>query len=123
MIISEFQTFLIVILDNIKHCLIILSCLSFLFSIACLFISKDSSTTIDEEEWLIKWSKKIAVLFCILVILATIVPNTKQMLQIIIIPKIVNNEQIQNLSTDAIQAISLLINGVKDEPTNDKTDR
>lgn len=122
MIISEFQTFLIVILDNIKHCLIILSCVSFLFSLACFLISKDSST-VDEEEWLIKWSKKIAILFCILITLATIVPNTKQMLATLIIPKIVNNEQIQNLSADAIQAISLLINGVENEPTNNKTDK
>ena len=124
MIISEFQTFLIMILDNVKHCLIILSCLSFLGCIGFAFLSGDSDLTSDEQEVFKKWSKKISVIFCILVCLATIVPTTNQMLATLIIPKIVNNEQIQNLSADTIKAIDLLINGdTNDKSNNNKTDK
>lgn len=123
MIISEFQTFLIVILDNVKHCLIILSCLSFLSCIGFAFLSNDSDLTSNEQEVFKKWSKRIGIIFCILLSLATIVPNTKQMLATLIIPKIVNNEQIQNLSADTIKAIGLLVNGDKNESNNHNTNR
>lgn len=122
MIISEFQTFLIMILDNVKACLIALSFLSFLAFIGFVFSSKESSTT-KEEEWFIKWAKRIAIICCMFVILATIIPTTKQMLATLIIPKIVNNQQIQNLSADTIKAIGLLVNGDKNESKNDKTNR
>ena len=122
MIISEFQTFLIMILDNVKACLIALSFISFLAFIGFVFSSKESSTT-EEEEWFIKWAKRIAIICCMFVVLATIVPSTKQMLATLIIPKIVNNEQIQNLSADTIKAISLLVNGEQNERTDKKTNK
>ena len=99
----------IVMLDNIKNLCKIVTVLGIISTVGgIIFICGAFIEGLSAS--LRKTSITVAVLaFCIFItgILGrTFIPNTKQMIAIITIPKIINNEQIQDMPDNALKLIN-----------------
>ena len=66
-----------------------------------LAIAMGSSTTLNVNEntrnAALPWARKLGFFFTIFLVIATILPNTKQTVIIYCLPKMVNNEQVQKI--------------------------
>ena len=108
--ITTFQTYLIVILDNVRTTLHVLAVLSGLFTLICMgFFAGNAIDEVDTNT-VLKWFKRGLAFFLLSIFLSTVLPSTNKMIAITVIPKIVNNKDIQDISNETIKAIGLLIN-------------
>jgi len=100
---TPLQMYLLISLDGLCN---ILSILTVIFGILTLI-----SSIICFETYLIfekKNIKYIIISFCFFlffVSVANLIPSTKQMCAILIVPKIVNNEKIQNITNDSLNIL------------------
>lgn len=108
--ITTFQTYLIVILDNVRTTLHVLSVLSAFFTLVCIMFFAGNALNQEDTETVLKWFKRGLTFFLLSIFLSTVLPSTNKMIAITVIPKIVNNKDIQGISNDTIKAIGLLIN-------------
>ena len=109
---SPFIVYLVLMLDGLVGVLIGLSIVSYIVFLAGCFcivcIETDSCSNETEEVWCAFCKKHIikiffTTLFLSIVTIAT--PSTKQMCSIYLIPKIVNNERVQNIGDKSLTVI------------------
>lgn len=107
---SHLAIYVILMLDNINLFLTLLGVLSLVAAIGCTLFGSfvDKGSYIDENDkeiaaMLRKAAKKVLWPIAIFGILGmTLVPTTKQMAVIYVVPKIVNNEQVQGLADKSL---------------------
>jgi len=107
--ITSFQIYLILMLDNIKIISIIFSLVfGSVIILSGIFLVNE---VLDKDE--LKYMAKVfkySILGIILCLLsAMFIPNTKQVAAIILIPKIINNEKIQNIGQNSLDTVDKLM--------------
>lgn len=93
---TSWQMYWLLMLDNINSlCSVIFSlgCVVIVVSLLCFYV------LFEETPWnkILKFYKIIIPIYLIAIIIGTFIPSTKQMAAIIVVPKIINNEKIQQL--------------------------
>jgi len=76
---------------------------------------RDAENAKNAAPFWVKASKKLAVAFTITVFLAVLIPTTKQMAAILIVPSVIKNEKIQKLPDQLLDVLGLTLNAVKKE--------
>jgi len=97
---TPLQMYLLISLDGLCN---ILSTLTVIFGILTLISSIICFETFEKKN-----IKYIIISFCFFlffVSVANLIPSTKQMCAILIVPKIVNNEKIQNITNDSLNIL------------------
>lgn len=107
---NNINIYWIVMLDSIKICLLaIILCHTPLIMGSFL---KHIETNLEDAK--IFLCKCFSSLF-ILIMIYAFIPSTKNAVLIYILPKIINNEHIQNISTDSLDLIELSLEYLKDK--------
>lgn len=121
-----FDVYLITILDNIKYC-----CKgAIIFTIICLvisFIVWAIAILSDEVQTVVRY-RFFPILCAIILSLSTfltmLAPSSKQMAVIYIVPKIVNNQTVQQLPSHLMKLLdSYIENLMKDDDGDKKNDK
>lgn len=114
---SWFIVYLIVILDGVHVGMKVASVLSGLLWATCAFasivIGNGAAVTENDKKIAIrarKLSKMALVVFIACSFVYVFAPNTKQAAAIYLIPKVVNNEDVQNVSKDGVRLLKEKLN-------------
>ncbi len=107
---TAWELYFLLKLDDIQALLIGFSVISG----ASLFVSAIVLSV--EELWYTRWkiipiSSLIVMLFFSLT--ATIIPSTKQMTAVLVVPALINNEKIQELPSELLELLDMGINKAK----------
>jgi predicted CDP-diglyceride synthetase/phosphatidate cytidylyltransferase len=101
---STWLVYLIVKLDDICMASLMIIVFSFVL-LLFLFMNME-----DDENYFHKRSSKILMgTLIVFTLLATFIPSTKQMITILILPKIVNNERIQSVAGNTLKSVDDLV--------------
>lgn len=123
---NPFLLYLVLILDNILGLLVttvLISGVGCLLSIALLPMLFDDCMFDDRKQAeavrliVAKWRKRLVIAFCISAVLLTFVPSTKQCAVIYVVPKIANNETLQE---DCKELYELAIQKMKQELSEER---
>ena len=105
--ISAFNIYLIILLDDIEFAFIVGTMLSFIMCV--MFVSAIiCRITEDDKELLERMAKPAKVALVVFILFLTgivLTPNTKEAAAIYLIPKIANNEQIQDIGGNALDIL------------------
>lgn len=119
---TPFDVYLITILDNLKYC-----CKGVItFSIICLVISFIvwAIATLSESTYAVVKYKFFPIICSMILIFSTaltaLTPTSKQMACIYIIPKIVNNETIQQLPENILKLLNNYLEDLLKDDDNKK---
>jgi len=119
---TPFDVYLITILDNLKYC-----CKGVItFSIICLVISFIvwAIATVSESTYAVVKYKFFPIICAILLTFSTILtmlaPSSKQMAVIYIVPKIVNNQTVQQLPSHLMKLLDKYVEDLLKDDDNKK---
>jgi len=103
---------LILRLDAISNTMIDLSVVVGLFFLVLtiIYISSYNDRKKTFHNAIKSWTKLAAILFCVILFLSIIVPNTKQAAIIYCLPKIVNNEHVQSIPDKMLKLSDMSLN-------------
>ena len=99
--ITSWDLYWITRLDGID----LLLCIIFIIGTIILIVS--SACYGAAEEKMPKWALKPAILLIVIGIIEAFIPDTKTMIAIMFVPKIVNNETVQQIPENAAKFIDL----------------
>lgn len=98
------------IVDNLRSALFVVATLSF-FAVIVLRCEVGFSYDMDNLPRVNatkRWLSRVIVIGCIAAVLNCIVPNSKTLAAMYIVPAIVNNEQIQGIAGNSLKALEKL---------------
>jgi len=107
---TGFELYLILMLDNIKDLLSPIFAFSVISFFACS-VALVIAMAEEQEDFVLNFKKayKIIILTAIVSsLLLAVVPNTKQMATIYLLPKLVNNEEVQAIAGDSLKILKEL---------------
>lgn len=112
--ISPVEVYFILQLDSFReiiNILLVLIAISTVFSTIVFFVSHDDWLHSDERFMgVIKKTCKISLtLFIIFILVRAFLPTTKQMATVILLPQVINNENVQQLPEDILKLVQTLI--------------
>jgi hypothetical protein len=111
---STFALYFILILDNIRNMfilLLVLGCIGLVVYTIAYYVNfyqskEDNDKTCEALLVPVTRSLKIFVSVCIVsTLVLSFLPSTKQMAVIYLVPKIVNNEQVQNIAGTSLKIL------------------
>lgn len=113
---TEFDVWLLMMLDPFRNFMLVTSIISIVFF---LFMGLYQAIEKDEYKFLLIHKKKLTlVLFWIL--LSNIIPSTKQAVAIILIPKIINNEKVQEIPVKLLNIVDKKLTSLLSEEVIEK---
>ena len=97
---SAMQMYWLLMLDNIRDLFVVIIIILMLIAVVFLGLSDlgDSLNPQQRKKWAILFI--FAILFCSIAV--TFIPATKQMAAIIVVPKIINNEKVQQMPEELL---------------------
>ena len=106
---SHFEMYLFVMLDSLK-CASLVTFILLLGSSVMLgvTVATCSSYEKDKHTLMTKWLKRSLMASTLFTLLFVALPNTKQAAAIYLIPKIVNNENVQEIADNSLKGIRVL---------------
>lgn len=100
---SEWDIYWLLMLDSINEAFVILCIISALLTgLALLFTSLEG--VVDKYKG---WLKLGSAVFLVTLFTATFLPSTKQMAAIMVTPKVINNEKIQQIPERVLDILGL----------------
>jgi len=112
---NSYIIYVILILDNVRTLFFICSMISVVILVAISIGLLDTDLGIAAEIKAKKALKKAFIGACIFIILLTFTPSTKQAIIMMATPKVINNEQIQTISKDALDLLEQYIKKAKEK--------
>lgn len=106
------QMYCLLMLDNIYNAITLLCIMSFVisaFSTTFYYVFRDDHDMISIVNILRKISFTSIFLLVISLFGVTFLPTTKQMAAIIVLPKVLNNEKVQNIGNEALDLTGNLL--------------
>lgn len=110
--ITTSQMYWLLMLDNIRNTITLLCIISFVLSaflITAYYAFRDDHDMISIVNILRKTSFTSIFLLVISLFGITFLPTTKQMATIIVLPKVLNNEKVQNIGNEALDLTGNLL--------------
>lgn len=115
--ITPFEIYLINLTQGIQTASLIIALISALLFISCtiFYLENKSSNwnddkTKSEQNFFLKTGKISFVFFIIFCLILIFLPTKQTLYEMIAIPAVVNNQKVQNISVDALDAIDKRIN-------------
>ena len=107
--ITPFQMYLLLMLDNICIVSLILTIVLALitFMIGGLLVSHDLNE--DERNCTRKFFKCVILVFILSLLSTVFIPNTQQAATIILVPKVLNNEKVQDIGQNGLDLANNLL--------------
>jgi len=112
MTISAFDIYIISLADNVCSVAGVGSCFT-LFSFLILFVlfavhPNDTDDEIKERKMIETWSVRMLACFMVTLSLYVLVPSSKTIAAMYLVPAVVNNEHVQNSAGNALEALEEL---------------
>ena len=107
MTISAFDIYLISLADDFSFFLLIVSVLS-LFVVIFSFPAIDCCIDREAIHKIKQWQKRAAIIFITALSLVTVVPSSKTIAAMYLVPAIVNNKHLQNSAGNALEFLEEL---------------
>lgn len=107
--ITPFQVYLILMLDSICMMTTLIAALLALITCVIAGISVDSDVRYECREWARKQLKCLIPVFVLSLLLAIFIPNTEQAATIFLVPKVLNNEKVQDIGQNGLDLANNLL--------------
>ena len=107
--ITPFQMYLLLMLDGICIITAIMTIVSALITFIIGVMSVASDVNEEEQKYARKFLKYLVPIFVLSLLLSVFIPNTKQAATIFLVPKVLNNEKVQDIGQNGLDLANNLL--------------
>ena len=109
MIITPFEMYILLMLDNISMAATAASIILGVLSVFALLGVCINNVEENDKKYVLKIVKTICRAFVFCTLVSVFLPNTKQAATIILVPKILNNEKVQDIGQNGLDLANNLL--------------